>query len=194
MSAARSTRDRRPVLTRERVIAAALVLVDRDGLGGLSMRRLAGELGVEAMSLYHHVRDKSEVIDGIVAAVLDEIVVVDEGSWRERAHSLAVELRRVVRAHPHVHLAVIERGIASPAVARPAAALVGALAEGGLEGDDLVDGFWTLLAFVSGSLSCELAERPSVADDSALPEEFFGRDVDAQFDRGLHAVLDAVTA
>ena len=180
------------MLTRERVIAAALALIDRDGMEGLSMRRLAAELGVEAMSLYHHVRDKSEVVDGVVALVLEQIVVPEGGSWDERATSLAHELRRVVRAHPHVHLAVLERGIASPAVAPPASALVAALADGGLEGGDLVDAFWTLLAFVTGSLSCEPADRPSAGDDAALPAEFFGRDVDAQFDRGLHALVAAL--
>ncbi len=180
------------MLTRERVFAAALALVDRDGMERLSMRRLAAELGVEAMSLYHHVRDKSEVVDGVVAVVLEQIVVPEGGSWDERTTSLAHELRRVVRAHPHVHLAVLERGIASPAVAPAASALVAALADGGLEGDDLVDAFWTLLAFVTGSLSCELADRPPAGGDGALPAAFFGRDVDAQFDRGLHALVAAL--
>jgi AcrR family transcriptional regulator len=63
----------RAPLTRERVLSAAVALADDEGLWALTMRRLAQELGVEAMSLYHHVANKEAVLDGIVEVVLDEV-------------------------------------------------------------------------------------------------------------------------
>ena len=64
---------RRAQLTRQRVVAAAVELADRDGIESISMRRLAQELGVEAMSLYTHVRNKDDLLDGMVDAVVSEI-------------------------------------------------------------------------------------------------------------------------
>jgi AcrR family transcriptional regulator len=60
----------RPGLTRDRIVAAAIRCADREGMERLSMRALAGDLGVEAMSLYNHVRNKEDLIDGMVEAVL----------------------------------------------------------------------------------------------------------------------------
>jgi AcrR family transcriptional regulator len=183
----------REPLSRERVVAAALVLVDRDGLDGLSMRRLAAEVGVEAMSLYHHVRDKADVLDALVGAVLDEIELPDSGDGRARALQICRELRRVVRAHPHVHTLVVERAFRSPSVLAPAASLLDALADCGLDDDERISAFWTLLSYVSGSLSCELADLPEGSlDGSGLPEGLFGRDLDEQFEGGLRTILAAL--
>jgi AcrR family transcriptional regulator len=184
---------RRPPLTREQVVAAALVLVDRDGLDGLSMRRLAGEVGVEAMSLYHHVRDKADVLDAVVGAVLDEIELPDAGGGRERALQICRELRRVVRAHPHVHTLVVERAFRSPSVLAPAVCLLEALADCGLADDERISAFWTLLSYVSGSLSCELADLPDGSlEGTGLPDGLFGRDLDEQFEGGLRTILAAL--
>src|SRR2546430_16897959 len=67
-------------LSRRRVLRAAVELADRDGLDSLTMRRLAQELGAEAMSLYHHVANKEAVLDGIVEVILGEIMAADEGA------------------------------------------------------------------------------------------------------------------
>jgi AcrR family transcriptional regulator len=64
-------------LSRERVLLAALRLADAEGLEALSMRNLAQELGVKAMSLYNHVKNKDDLIDGIVDIVVGEIEVPD---------------------------------------------------------------------------------------------------------------------
>src|SRR5690349_8723742 len=64
---------RRTQLTRERVVAAGIELADREGIDSISMRRLAQELGVEAMSLYTHVRNKDDLLDGMVDAVIAKI-------------------------------------------------------------------------------------------------------------------------
>src|SRR5207237_2671122 len=78
-----STAERRRPLSRERVLRAAFDRTDKDGIESLSMRKLAQELGVEAMSLYRHVRNKGEIVDGRVDLVFGEIGVPPPGAdWR----------------------------------------------------------------------------------------------------------------
>lgn len=90
-------------LTRERIVKAALRIMDEEGLDAVSMRRVAREVGVEAMSLYHHVRDKEDLLDGICAAVMRDFRFPDEDRpWIEVARDGAREWRRVLRDHPNV--------------------------------------------------------------------------------------------
>lgn len=90
-------------LTRERIVEAALRIMDEEGLDAVSMRRVAREVGVEAMSLYHHVRDKEDLLDGICAAVMRDFRFPDEDRpWIEVARDGAREWRRVLRDHPNV--------------------------------------------------------------------------------------------
>jgi len=90
-------------LTRERVVVAAMHVMDAEGLDAVSMRRVAREVGVEAMSLYHHVRDKDDLLDGICAQVMHEFRFPDEDRpWVEVARDGAREWRRVLKAHPNV--------------------------------------------------------------------------------------------
>jgi len=74
----------RAPLSRERILSAALSVADRDGLPALSMRRLGAALGVEAMSLYGHVRDKGDLLDGLVDHVVGMWAdpLPDESDWR----------------------------------------------------------------------------------------------------------------
>ena len=65
--------ERRAPLTKERVLRAAVDLADRDGIDALSMRKLGQELGVEAMALYRHVRNKDDILDGAIDVVVGEI-------------------------------------------------------------------------------------------------------------------------
>ncbi len=90
-------------LTRDRVVAAAMHIMDAEGLDAVTMRRIAREVGVEAMSLYHHVRDKEDLLDGICAMVMREFRYPDEDRpWIEVARDGAREWRRVLREHPNV--------------------------------------------------------------------------------------------
>ena len=74
------TRHRKP-LTRQRIVRAALRIMDDEGLQAVSMRRIGRELGVEAMSLYNHVRDKEDILDAICEEVLSEFRVPEEREW-----------------------------------------------------------------------------------------------------------------
>ena len=92
-------------LTRDQVLEAAVRLVDRDGLAALSMRRLATDLGVEAMTLYHHVRNKQGLEDAIVEYVLAESLIPpgsrgEPASWQEVVAGHAHQLHRGLTRHP----------------------------------------------------------------------------------------------
>jgi AcrR family transcriptional regulator len=88
-------------LTRERVLAAAVALADRGGIGSLSMRKLAQELGVEAMSLYHHVANKDDILDGLVDVVFGEIdLPTGEEGWKAAMRRRAISAREALQRHP----------------------------------------------------------------------------------------------
>jgi TetR/AcrR family transcriptional regulator, tetracycline repressor protein len=90
-------------LSRDRIVEAALVIMDAEGLDAVSMRRVAREVGVEAMSLYHHVRDKEDLLDGVCARVMRDFRFPPEDRpWVEVAREGAREWRRVLREHPNV--------------------------------------------------------------------------------------------
>jgi len=93
--------EKRVPLSRERVIDAAIGLADAQGIEALSMRRLAQELGVEAMSVYHHVANKDEILDGIVEVVLEEFELPQPGAeWKAAVHRTARSAHEVLVRHP----------------------------------------------------------------------------------------------
>jgi AcrR family transcriptional regulator len=93
---------RRAGLTRDRVLGAAIQLADEEGLDGLSMRKLAKRLGVEAMSLYNHIPGgKERLLEGMVDFVFDEIdVPAQDGPWKQELRNRAVSTRAALRRHP----------------------------------------------------------------------------------------------
>lgn len=98
-SSARSPRPER--LSRERIVAEAIALADRDGLDALSMRRLAAALEVDPMSLYHHVRDKEALLDAMGDALVARIARPEaEGEWTGRLRELILAARAVMLRHP----------------------------------------------------------------------------------------------
>jgi AcrR family transcriptional regulator len=124
--------ERRTQLTRERVMAAAIELADRDGIESISMRKLAQELGVEAMSLYTHVRNKSDLLDGMADAVISEIPVSAEGAgWQASLRQLALAARSVMLRHPWAPRMVEAQAAPGPAALRYVNAVLGILREGG---------------------------------------------------------------
>jgi AcrR family transcriptional regulator len=101
MARPRTSRARRKPLSRERVLRAAIELADADGLEALSMRKLARELGVEAMSLYNHVANKDAILDGIVEVVAAEAELpADETEWKSAIRQSAIATRDMFVRHP----------------------------------------------------------------------------------------------
>src|SRR5205807_4222575 len=93
--------ERRVPLSRARVLRAAFDRTDKDGVEALSMRKLAQELGVEAMSLYRHVRNKGDIVDGMVDLVFAEIGQPPSGvDWQTAMGQRAISAREVLARHP----------------------------------------------------------------------------------------------
>src|SRR6476661_7420438 len=111
-------------LSRDLVLETAIALVDHEGLGALSMRRLGQELGVEAMSLYHHVANKEALLDGMVESVVAELVEqVGPGGGPDAERDCVAALRariltarRLMLRHPWVPAAVETRTLVSAAM------------------------------------------------------------------------------
>ena len=94
------TAAQRPPLSRERVLEAAVALAQRDGIESLSMRRLADDLGVGAMSLYHYVPHKDDLLDGMVDIVFGEIELPPAGvEWRAAMRRRAMSTRDALNRH-----------------------------------------------------------------------------------------------
>ncbi len=91
-------------LTRQRVLEAALRLLDQEGLEGFSMRKLGALLGVEAMSLYNHVESKRAVFDGVIELLIMQapLPLRPRATPREELWAIAHAFRDVLRAHPRV--------------------------------------------------------------------------------------------
>src|SRR4029453_9229018 len=117
----------RPPLTRQRVLEAALALADRGGIESLSMRKLAQELGVEAMSLYHHVANKDEILDGLVDIVFGEIALPPAPAWGPAMRQRAASAREALRRPPWATPLMESRATPGPANLRPHDAVLGGL-------------------------------------------------------------------
>jgi len=131
-AAGKAGAERRAQLTRQQVAAAAIELADRAGIDSISMRRLAQELGIEAMSLYTHVRNKDDLLDGIVDAVIGAIPV-DAGAadWRTLLRQMALGARGVMLRHPWAPRAIETRTAPGPAALAYINAILGILRGGG---------------------------------------------------------------
>ncbi len=125
----RTKRTARPPVTRERALETAVAIADASGIEAVTMRRLAQELGVEAMSLYHHVANKDAVLDGMVDIVFEQVQLPapDGPDWRQAMRDRAVSMREVMLRHPW-SLAIMEsRTSPGPATLRHHDAIIGCL-------------------------------------------------------------------
>ena len=122
----------RSTLTRLRVLEAAVELADREGIASVSMRRLGQELGVEAMSLYTHVRSKDDLLDGMVEAVMSQIPLVESrGDWKAALRSSILGARGVLLRHPWTSDVIETRSAPGPAMLRQYDTVMGILRGGG---------------------------------------------------------------
>ncbi len=119
-------------LTRERVLLGAVSVADAGGIASLTIRSLAQELGVKPMSVYHHVANKDEILDGIVDIVFGEIDLPPaDGQWRAAMHRRAASARQALRRHPWAIGLLESRTTPGPATLRHHDAVIGALRAGG---------------------------------------------------------------
>jgi AcrR family transcriptional regulator len=137
-----ATRDRprtrhRAGLSKDRVFRAGVSVADEGGIAAVTMRRLAQELEVEAMSLYHHVADKDEVLAGMVDVVVGDInaraaELGTERDWKKAVRRRILTAREVLLSHPWAPAVIESRTTMSPTVMRYYDSVVGLLREGGL--------------------------------------------------------------
>ncbi|MCP3805089.1 TetR/AcrR family transcriptional regulator C-terminal domain-containing protein [Allokutzneria sp. A3M-2-11 16] len=155
-------------LTREKVLAAALVLVEENGVQGLSMRKLAAAVGVEAMSLYNHVPNKDAVIDGIAELVIRRMALPEPtGDWKADLRQLANAFRAAATRYPHAAGLVLTRQLGSNASLAGTNAALSALRGAGFDAEEAVHALRAVLAFLVGTVLREVESGP--AFDGADP-------------------------
>lgn len=200
----------RIALTRDRIIDTAVILIEREGEQGASMRRIAAELGVAAMSLYNHVPSKSALLEGIAGRIVGELAVSDDPDlpWQERARASMQAYRALARRHPRCLSFVLRHSGDTPAGLRPIEGALALAADAGFKGEVAVSIMRALLAYAIGSqiresgpfrttsLTIDDGAGPINPDDypnliAALPHILRGDD-DRDFDFGLDLLLAAI--
>jgi AcrR family transcriptional regulator len=124
--------ERRSPLTRQRVLDAAVDLADREGIESVSMRRLGQELGIEAMSLYTHVRNKEDLLDGMVDVVISQVpVATARTDWKVSLRNAVLAARGVLLRHPWAPGIIETRVAPGPSILRHYDTVMGILRKGG---------------------------------------------------------------
>jgi AcrR family transcriptional regulator len=152
------TRPKREPLTRERIIEAALGIMDEDGLEAVTMRRIGRELGVEAMSLYNHVEDKDDILDGVARVVMRKFTTIERSDdWRADARAAAREWRRVLLLHPSVIRLLAERNkpIEDADAVRPMETALDIIRRAGVSAQDAVQAFHAFGGYIMGFVMME---------------------------------------
>jgi AcrR family transcriptional regulator len=164
--------ERRAPLNRELVLRAAIALADESGIEALSMRKLGQALGVEAMSLYNHVANKDDVLDGIVDLVLSDIEVPPTGTdWKSAMRQRSISAHEVLLSHPWAAMQIMSRFNIGHGMTRYLDATLGRLREGGFTIEGALDAWHTLDSHLYGftlqqlSLPFGVDEAPHVSAD-----------------------------
>ncbi len=202
----------RTPLSRERIVAAALRLIDERGLAQLSMRRLGAELGVEAMSLYKHVANKEALLDGVRELLLAELEETPPQGrpWSDELISFARRYQALGRAHPEA-FGLLARGADRAYVAGRSSAEAGlqSLLAAGFDQETASYALRSVVRYVLGFSLIEMAgedapapiapaeldalthDQPMVAD---LMRSLGPETEDALFEFGLRALITGIAA
>ncbi|MCW4354436.1 TetR/AcrR family transcriptional regulator [Hoyosella sp. YIM 151337] len=161
-------RDRQP-LSRERIVTTAVALADEKGAPGVTMRAVANQLGVEAMSLYNHVKNRDDLLDGMVDTVFSEIELPALGAnWETAMRARAESARAALLRHPWAVSLMDSRSQPGPATLRHHDAVLGALRGGGfsvamaVHAMSVMDSY--LYGFVIQELSLPFTDRSELED------------------------------
>jgi AcrR family transcriptional regulator len=148
----------RTPLDRQRVLSAALALVDAEGLEALSMRRLGAELGVEAMSLYKHVANKDALLDGLVEQLWTEVgdATAEQTDWADQLRSYARGVRAMMHRHPQAASLLFSRCVLATRLLDNFATLVDTLRGAGFDQATAARTVRSLCSYAMGYASNEL--------------------------------------
>lgn len=162
------TAEPRIPLSKERVLRAAINLADEAGIESLTMRKLGQELGVEAMSLYNHVSNKDDILDGIVDIVVNEIdLPSNEADWKTDMRQWAISAREILLRHPWACSLIVSRPRVDSAWLRYFDSAFGCLREAGFS-IEMTHHAWHVLD--SHILGFTLQELNSPFDTEEIPE------------------------
>lgn len=200
----------REPLTRDRIVDAAVRLIEREGVEAVSMRRLAAELGAGTMSLYNHVPNKAVLVDLAAEQIMSEARPhhVDSDDWRDhiRAHARAV--RELARQHPRAFVMLATRRLSSQAGFTTIEAALRNIERAGFRGKIAVGMMRAMVSYLLGTLMREVATSPELGgialspyedvDTSAFPlsaevlDELGTYDHDHEFEFGLELMIAAL--
>lgn len=162
-------------VSRSVILQSALDIIDRDGVDGLSMRRLSDEVGRDPTVLYRHVPNKAALLDGVVEIVLGQLHVdTADTDWANQLRTVAHDFRGLALAHPNVVPLLVTRPLATPLGRRPPGMLrpledvLALLIFAGFTGDDALHIYRVLFGYLYGHILTELqevVERPEETDD-----------------------------
>jgi AcrR family transcriptional regulator len=179
-------------LTKAEIFSAALSIIDAEGVTALSMRRLARELGVEAMSLYHHVPNKQALLDGVVELSLTAQAPANPpgGDWRDTVTAAVCGFRRALTSHPNVLPLMIAHPPTSPEASRmyiegPLRFLV----MQGFDDRDAAELFEAVFALSFGHAMLT-TNYPAIAAEGVPGVDF----TEASFERTVRVLLDGYAA
>ena len=193
-------------ITRAVVVDAALRIVDRDGLDGVSMRRVAAAIGATPMALYRHVPSKAALLDALVAAVLAQLEFpAGDLPLAERLRATVRSLRRLLTAHPWLVTLILRGPVLGEGVYRASETALRELRETGLPAETVAAVFRLLHSYTIGYVGMEIARR---SVDPARYEEFearryptraavaahLGKFGEAQFEAGLDVIVSGIEA
>jgi AcrR family transcriptional regulator len=204
----------RTPLTRERVIGAALDFIDANGVEALSMRKLGAALGVEAMSLYNHVSNKEDLLDGVAGLLLELVALPPRAgpeAWRGEILELCQAVREMGRAHPKAFPLLVTQTRTSYDSWAPILLGFEILRDAGLSDAEAIQAVNTVSAYLVGFILFEISaislrggkHGPSIGADEVPPdrpllrEYVSGRrpaDFDEDYREGITLFLQGVEA
>lgn len=189
----------REALTRDRIVAAAADLIDREGLEALSARRLAGELGCEAMSLYHHVGNMSELLNDVIDQALGQLPLPQPDSRlaRRQLRQMATAFLELARSRPHVFRAVSTRRWRTRAELDFQLRMIEILVSAGLSPRAALRAARTLIVYLNGAglaIAARMFDDTVPAPESVPPwaRGFLKLSNPASFSKDMAWGLDAV--
>src|SRR6266508_610891 len=160
-------------LSRERILQAALELVDEGGIESLTMRKLGQALGFEAMSLYNHVANKNDVLDGILDLVLDESEPPSPaGDWDVAMRTSAISVHEALRRHPWSCTLLMSPRHARPARVRYMDLLLGRLREAGFSAETTYTAYHVLDGHIFGFSLWETSHSYTAEETADLAAAF----------------------
>ncbi|MEV0925308.1 TetR/AcrR family transcriptional regulator C-terminal domain-containing protein [Streptomyces spongiicola] len=163
---------RRP-LSRDRIIRAALLIIDEEGVEALSMRRIAARLGVQAMSLYNHVRGKDDILDGVTEFITGDMRMPRRmaGGWEEGIRDLSYGFRRASLRHPRACEMVLMRQLSTRTALAPVDTMIAMMLDHGFDEEIAVRVLRLFVSFQVGTLLQEVRSGPGSGRETRAPEE-----------------------